>query len=87
MPLHGKANARLVLVEHRGHGLAEVHRADPDAAVVAAVQVVQHLCDALRVLVEAVDAGADQAGRIEIGEGLAQGLLLPAYMSITAWLA
>jgi hypothetical protein len=78
MPLHGEAQAHALCVEHRCDHLREVHRADLYLAVVRDLQAIEDGADAVRVGVEAMDAAADQALGIEIGEGLAQRCLLVA---------
>ncbi|MNM74395.1 hypothetical protein D3C81_861550 [compost metagenome] len=78
MPFHGKAAAAAIGVEDRRHHLVEMHVTDADLAVVRILQVIEHAADARRVGVEAMDAAADQRIDIEIGEGLAQCVLLVA---------
>ncbi len=78
MPFHGEAQAHALRVEHRCDHLREVHRADLHLAVVRYLQAVEDRADAVRVGVETMDAAADQALGVEIGEGLSQRRLLVA---------
>ncbi|MNV25589.1 hypothetical protein D3C71_1166900 [compost metagenome] len=78
MPLHRKAEALAMLIEHRCHHLGEMHRPDPHPAVVHLLQRVEDAADAVGVHVETMDAATNQRVDVEVGECLAQARLLVA---------
>ncbi len=78
MPFHREALALALRIEYRRDNLGEVHRADPHTPVMGDHQRIEDGADAVRIGMETVDAAADQALGVEVGEGLTQAGLLVA---------